>query len=459
MSGMADTSNPVTATASLIGRSAYLRRLHEVVNPDQVTVLQGIRRCGKSSILRLYEADLLKNGVKPANIFHKRLDEFTLPLTTTADQLARQIFDALKASDTSSMFYVFLDEIQDVPGWERVVRGLQTREGVTVLITGSNSHLLSSDLATLLAGRTISVPVYPLSFAEYRTFAAARAVRLHLPQRSEDDLLADYLRFGGMPSLFSLAHWDVETIGTQLSSVYDTVILQDVVERLQIRDVALLRNLVTYLFSTAGNLFSTRKIVGALTSMGRKTSAETIENYCDALKQAYILTEVTQTGVGGKRLLSPLRKFYPVDTGLRNLATGFALRDVGFQLENMVAIELLRRGWNLHVGAGEKDTGARTTAESRNASRTASQAASRTPSRTADEIDFVANRFDQRCYIQVCETLAGEKTLERELAPLRALHNSFPKMIITLDRFHQGVTEDGIRIIPAAEWLLQGQDS
>ena len=434
---MADTfSSP-----DLIDRPAYLRRIREVANPDQITVLQGIRRCGKSSLLRLYEADLLKNGVKTGNIFRKRLDEFSVPLTTTADDLARQIAAALDASDRSAMFYVLLDEIQDVPGWERVVRGLQAKSGVTVLITGSNSRLLSSDLATLLAGRTISVPVWPLSFAEYRDFSAARDARLHLSPRSDDALFADYLRFGGMPSLFSLADWDMETIGTQLSAVYDTVILQDVVSRLQIRDVALLRNLVTYLFSTAGNLFSTRKIVGALTSMGRKTSAETIDTYIEALKQAYILTEMPQTGLGGKRLLSPLRKFYPVDTGLRNLAAGFSVRDTGFQLENVVAVELLRRGWNVQVGAGEKSGTAAGGVKAGNPGR-------------PDEIDFVANRFDRREYFQVCESLADETTRERELAPLRAIHDAFPKTVITLDRFHEGVTEDGISIVPAAKWLL-----
>ncbi len=441
----------ISSSPDLIDRPAYLRRMREVVGPDQITVLQGIRRCGKSSLLRLYEADLLKNGVKTGNIFRKRLDEFSVPLTTTADNLARQIAAALDASDRSAMCYVLLDEIQDVPGWERVVRGLQAKSGVTVLITGSNSRLLSSDLATLLAGRTISVPVYPLSFSEYRGFSAARDTRLHLSPRSDDELFADYLRFGGMPSLFSLADWDMATIGTQLSAVYDTVILQDVVSRLQIRDVALLRNLVTYLFSTAGNLFSTRKIVGALTSMGCKTSAETIGTYIEALRQAYILTEMPQTGLGGKRLLSPLHKFYPVDTGLRNLATGFSVRDTGFQLENVVAVELLRRGWNVRVGAGEK-TGAaarRTTATADKAGHAQARGANR-----PDEIDFVANRFDRRQYFQVCESLADETTRERELAPLRAIHDAFPKTVITLDRFREGVTQDGISIVPAAKWLL-----
>lgn len=435
---MADTSIAVKNLSwHLINRPAYLRRLREVADPDRITVLQGIRRCGKSSLLRLYEEDLLENGVKAANIFHKRLDEFSVPLTTTADDLAHQISAALKSSDRSSMFYVLLDEIQAVPGWERVVRGLQAKNGITVLITGSNSQLLSSDLATLLAGRTISVPVYPLSFAEYRDFSTARAKRLHLSPRSDDELFADYLRFGGMPSLFSLTNWDMETIGTQLSSIYDTVILQDVVSRLQIRDVALLRNLVSYLFSTAGNLFSTRRIVGALTGMGRKTSAETIDTYSEALKQAYILVEMPQVGVRGKRLLNPLRKFYPVDTGLRNLASGFSLHNTGFQLENVVAIELLRRGWNVRVGVGEK-RGTRSGRKNR-----------------SDEIDFVANRFDHRHYFQVCESLADEKTRERELAPLRAIHDSFPKTVITLDRFHEGVTADGITIVPVAKWLLE----
>ena len=201
--------------------------------------------------------------------------------------------------------------------------------------------------------------------------------------------------------------------------------MNDVALRLGIRDIALLEQLVTYLFSTSGNLFSTRKVVGALVSSGRKTSAETIDNYISALEKSFILHGVEQSGIAGKQVLSPLRKFYPVDTGLRNLSTRFSPRDLGFQLEDVALVELLRRGYDVRVGAAEKA-----------------------------EVDFVASRHDKRIYFQVSETMLDNSVYDRELAPLRAIQDSFPKMVLTLDRFRTGTTEDGIHIANLIDWLL-----
>ena len=403
-----------------INRPHYQRILDSLRETEPVKVLQGVRRCGKSTILAAFRDRLLADGVAPQNIFYRRFDEFGLPLEQSAENLMSDLQTAFKAANPTVTMYVFLDEIQEVEGWERVVRRLHTRPGTDVYITGSNAHILSSDLATLLSGRQASVMVHPLSFEEYLAFRKAFDM-----DGSEEAAFADYLRFGGMPSLFTLRDRSIESISRELSSIMDTVVLNDVARRLKLRDVALLQRLITYLFATAGNLFSTNKVVGALASARRKTSSETIDNYIDALEKAYVISETSQTGLQGKQLLAPQRKIYPVDQGLRNLVTHFSAEDTGFQLENVVHNELTRRGYTVEEGTLR-----------------------------VGEVDFVARRNDEVVYVQVCATMLDPATRERELKPLRAITDAFPRRVITLDRFGLGTTEDGIQVVNAIDWLL-----
>lgn len=403
-----------------INRPRYQRILDSLRETEPVKVLQGVRRCGKSTILAAFRDRLLADDVAPQNIFYRRFDEFGLPLEQSAENLMSDLQTAFKAANPTVTMYVFLDEIQEVEGWERVVRRLHARPGTDVYITGSNAHILSSDLATLLSGRQASVMVHPLSFEEYLAFRKAFDM-----DGSEEAAFADYLRFGGMPSLFTLRDRSIESISRELSSIMDTVVLNDVARRLKLRDVALLQRLITYLFATAGNLFSTNKVVGALASARRKTSSETIDNYIDALEKAYVISETSQTGLQGKQLLAPQRKIYPVDQGLRNLVTHFSAEDTGFQLENVVHNELTRRGYTVEVGTLR-----------------------------VGEVDFVARRNDEVVYVQVCATMLDPATRERELKPLRAITDAFPRRVITLDRFGLGTTEDGIQVVNAIDWLL-----
>ncbi|WP_270295667.1 ATP-binding protein [Eggerthella sinensis] len=403
-------------------RPRYQALLERYRDTEFIKVLKGIRRCGKSTLLDLFADGLRAQGVPERNLFRKRFDEFGLPIDLNAEDLQQEISEALAMADGAQTFYVFLDEVQMVQGWERIVRGLHTRPGVDVYLTGSNAYLLSSDLATLLAGRYVELDVYPLSFEEYLSFCAQSG----RASSGKDELLSGYLRYGGMPSLFALKDPLEEDIARELSGIYNTVILNDVAQRFQIRDYPLLEKLVTYVFSTSGNLFSVKSIVNYLRSSGVKASYETIDGYLYAIEQALILYGVMQDGLQGKELLRPQRKFYPVDTGLRNLAIGFAMRDVGFQLENAVFVELLRRGYRVSVGVVG-----------------------------AAEVDFVARRRDERLYVQVSDALTAETTLERELSALRAVHDAYPKYLVTTDRLHVGTTEDGIRIVNVADWLLE----
>lgn len=407
-----------------INRPRYQRILDSLRETEPVKVLQGVRRCGKSTILAAFRDRLLADDVAPQNIFYRRFDEFGLPLEQSAENLMSDLQTAFKAANPTVTMYVFLDEIQEVEGWERVVRRLHARPGTDVYITGSNAHILSSDLATLLSGRQASVMVHPLSFEEYLAFRKAFDM-----DGSEEAAFADYLRFGGMPSLFTLRDRSIESISRELSSIMDTVVLNDVARRLKLRDVALLQRLITYLFATAGNLFSTNKVVGALASARRKTSSETIDNYIDALEKAYVISETSQTGLQGKQLLAPQRKIYPVDQGLRNLVTHFSAEDTGFQLENVVHNELTRRGYTVEVGTLR-----------------------------VGEVDFVARRNDEVVYVQVCATMLDPATRERELKPLRAITDAFPRRVITLDRFGLGTTEDGIQVVNAIDWLLKSSE-
>lgn len=270
----------------------------------------------------------------------------------------------------------------------------------------------------------MEIPVYPLSFSEYLTFCEKAA--LLFPDRSTQ--FAEYMKYGGMPGQFDVAERDEASLARFLRTINDTIILNDVVMRAQIGDMDLLAKLVRYVFSTSGGRFSTRSIVNTLTSSGRKTTSETVDNYLAALRDAFILSVCEQVGVAGRQVLRPLRKFYPVDTGLRNLSTGFAPKDFGAQLECVVYNELIRRGYSVRVGTLQRG-----------------------------EIDFVAERTGEKLYIQVTESLVTPETYERELRPFAFTKDSFPKIVLVGDAFRLGTTESGVRIVNICDWLLSAE--
>lgn len=406
-----------------VSRPNYEARLRKLRGSEDIKVLTGVRRCGKSSLLSWLKSDLMLDGIGESNIFYRRMDMFGMPINPDAEWLIAQLAQAIEGSNQNKTFFVLLDEIQDVQGWERVVRQLHTRPNTDVYITGSNAYVLSSDLATLIGGRYTELKIQPLSFSEYLSFASSYGISFD----SREAAFAEYLRYGGMPALFHLKERSPEEITQLLSTIYETVILNDVAARTKIGDLDLLSKLVRYVFSTSGSLFSTNKIVNTLTSAGRKTRPETVDSYLRALVDALILFECEQSGLAGKEIMRPQRKFYPVDTGLRNLMRNFAPGDTGYQIENVVHNELVRRGWHASIGTLQ-----------------------------AGEVDFVAQRFQERCYIQVTESMIDPSTYKRELAALQAVEDTWPKYVITADRMSCGTTEDGIRIVNIIDWLLEG---
>ena len=407
-----------------VNRPEYEDQLRRLRDTEDVKVLTGVRRCGKSTLLQWLKDDLLACGVQQHNVFYRRMDMFGMPVSPTAEWLVSELTESLQHSDSEAPFYVLLDEIQDVANWERVVRQLHTRPNIDVYITGSNAYVLSSDLATLIGGRYVELKIQPLSFAEYCEFATAYGLSFS----NEEAAFAEYLRYGGMPALFHLKERTQDQVAQLLRTVYETVILNDVAARAHISDLDLLGKLIRYVFSTSGSLFSTSKIANTLTSAGRKTRPETVDSYLRALVDALILYECEQEGLAGKEVLRPQRKFYPVDTGLRNLMRNFAIGDVGYQIENVVHNELLHRGWSVTVGVLR-----------------------------AGEVDFVAERAQERVYVQVTESMSDEAARKRELAPFGLIDDAWPKCVLTTDRLYCGVTDQGYRIANVIDWLL-GRD-
>lgn len=407
-----------------IPRPAYDAVLDSYRNTEPIKVLSGVRRCGKSSLLSMLARRLQAQEIPESNLFYKKLDSFDVPLEPTAAWLEDLLRSALAQRDQNNPFYVFLDEIQEVPGWEKVVRRLYTERVADIYLTGSNAFLLSSDLATYFSGRYIEIPVWPLSFTEYQEFS--RIADNGSVNLSKDELFSRYVRYGGMPGLFDKPSFTEDLVMKELTAIHDTVILNDVAKRFDLRDIDLLEKLVRYVYSTSGNLYSSRKISSTLTNMGRKTNPLTIDTYLNALRQAFLVLSCEQAGLAGKTVLQPQQKLYAPDTGLRNREIGFRPQDIGFQLENVVYCELRRRGYEVHVGAGE-----------------------------SGEVDFVADRKDERLYVQVCDKMGEDATFERELKSIEAIHDSFPKIVLTRDSLAWGTTDAGIRIRSLMDWLCE----
>lgn len=401
-----------------IARDKLTDTLRSHRNTPEIKVLTGVRRCGKSTLLEHYAQSLLDDGVPASNIFTRRFDSFDTPIGYSATDLHADLMQATQESRPGP-FYVFLDEIQDVPGWEEVVRRLHSRDDTDVYITGSNARLLSGELATHLTGRYITIPVYPLSFDEYQRHHRAQGTT-----DSTDQLFSKYMMFGGMPGLFATGQPDQDKATEILTSIYESIVMKDVAGRYGIRDIATLEKLSRYLFSTSGNLFSVNKVANTLTSAGTNASYATVDNQISALERSFIVYSAQQERMRGKELLRPQRKFYPVDNGFRNLATGFNGSDRGAQLEGIVFMELQRRGYDVAIG-----------------------------SLPDGEIDFIAKRGNDKQYIQVTLNMTEEQTRERELAPLRRLGDAFPRTVLTLDWHSEGMTDEGIHITNVMDWL------
>jgi predicted AAA+ superfamily ATPase len=398
-----------------IQREHYLRQLRDFTGTNLIKVLSGIRRCGKSTLLSMFQDELTRtSGVRASQILSLNFEDMANRHLLTADALYEHLQPRVAALKEKPCF-IFLDEVQNVADFERVVDSLYVQPGVDLYITGSNAKFLSTDLATLLSGRYVEIHVFPLSFAE---FASAFETPTPLP-----DLYADYLRFGSFPEAVNLGKKNPSLVAPYLQGLYSTVIFKDIAVRHRIQNIARLEDITRYVFDNIGNITNPKRIADFLTSSQRATSNHTVENYLSALSASFVVYTANRYDVKGKRILQTLQKHYAVDPALRNLLSNASPSDYGRILENIVYLELLRRFEKVWIGKNYEK-----------------------------EIDFVARETQGGIhYYQVALSARDDTVLRRELSALQ-LSDNYPKTLLTLDP-EEG-THNGIRRQNALKWLL-----
>lgn len=400
----------------MIKRKEYLKQLLSWKDQNIIKVLTGIRRCGKSTILKLYQEYLLNNGIDPSQIISINFEELEYEDLQDYKKLYQYIKDRLVEN---KMMYIFLDEIQNVPSYEKVVDSLHVKENIDIYITGSNSYIFSGQLATYLSGRYIEIPILPLSFKE-----------VYNPQTNKEEAFQKYIKTGGFPYIHQIQLLN-EQIDMYLEGIYNTVIVKDIEERINrknsksVTDIALLKAISKYLSSVVGSPVSIRSITNYFKSNERTTSPNTISNYVEALCESYLYYPVEVMDVSGKEVLKSNKKYYIVDPGIRNYILPKQFYDLGFTIENIVYLELLRRRYNVNIGRNGRT-----------------------------EVDFIAKRNDVYTYIQVTASLVDENTFNREIRPLKQIKDNYEKIILTLDRYTLGNYE-GIKVINIIDWLLE----
>lgn len=397
----------------MILRKAYLDRIIPLIDKDLIKVLTGVRRSGKTVLLQQIQDYLLQHGRDKHNIVYISFESKTNAHLKNSDVLYSFLLDAGKKTDGKT--YIFLDEIQTVPAWEEVVSSLLVDLDCDIYITGSNSKLLSGELATLIAGRYIRIRVYPFTLSEAKEITQQNDTFV-----SDDALFSDYLRYGGLPLRFSLEEISVEPY---LSDTYDAIVVKDIVQRNKLGDSSLLNLLLSFLMDNIANPFSARSIVSALAASGIKTSVDTVLAYIEYIKNAMIMNSVQRYDIKGKKLLASGEKYYAVDLGLRNVIKSSNEVDFNKLYENIVYLELLSRGYDVKVGKTDNY-----------------------------EIDFVAYKGKERIYIQVCYLLASPETVEREFGNLERINDNYPKYVISGDL--PDFSRNGIRHFNIIRFLL-----
>ena len=391
----------------MVKRQQYLDKLIKLRDKQVIKVVTGFRRCGKSTLLMQFRNYLKECGVEDGQIISVNFERLEFEHLLDHHALYKYITERLQPD---KMNYVFLDEVQLVPEYQKAVDSLFVMENVDVYITGSNAYMLSGELATLLSGRYVELQMLPLSFAEYWELVGG----------DKRDAWKQYFVNGGLP--YTAYIEDEEIRSDYLNGIYNTVLL-DVVERKKIQDVSLLKSVVRFLFDNIGNTVSSKKIADSLVSFGRKTTSVTIENYITALTKSFVLYKAGRYDVKGKQHLKSLEKYYVVDTGLRTLLLGSKNSDIGHILENIVFLELVRRGYSVSIGkVGEL------------------------------EIDFIAEKSGSKVYYQVSASVLDQATFEREITPLRRVQDNYPKFIITMDDISSD--NEGIRQVNVVDFLL-----
>lgn len=403
----------------MIKRELYLKKIRNFIDKPVIKVITGMRRSGKSMILKLISQELLEKGILSQNIIYINFESLIFSDLTEFKSLYNHIIE--KSQTLTEKVYILLDEIQEVEHWEKAVNSFMVDLDCDIYITGSNANLLSSELATYIAGRYVEIKVYPLSFREYIDFA-----KIQNPQNilSNEEYFEQYLQFGGLPGIHNFSY-DKSNIYQYLSDIYSSILLKDVVAKNNIRDVELLERIILYIFDNIGNTFSAKNVSDFLKSQGRKLSRETVYNYLKALESAYIISSVQRYDVKGKALLETMEKFYLTDLGFRHAKLGYRPNDIAGYLENIIYLELIRRKYTVNIGKlGTK------------------------------EIDFIGTLENEKLYIQVTYLLASPETVEREFSPLKKIEDNYPKYVLSMDNLGE-YNIDGIVRKRIIDFLLE----
>lgn len=400
----------------MIYRSDYMRQLQAFKDNKIIKVVTGLRRSGKSTLLQMYRDELVANGVSPSQIQFVNFELMKYDYIRTY----RQLYDFITQNMVvGKKNYLFFDEIQQVEGWEKTINSLTLEYDTDIYVTGSNAYLLSSELATLISGRYVEIKMLPLSFKEYYEYYKNDG-------KSAEELFNEYLKYGGLPQLLSLPS-DEKTISSFLESIYDTVILKDVVGRNKLKDIDLLKRVFAFVCGNVGSITSTNsmaKYIAMEAKLDRSLRPATIGNILEMLENAFIIYKANRYDVKGKEVLKSLEKYYVTDTGLKNTIVGYNLENYGHSIENVVYLELLRRGYKVYVGKCDNK-----------------------------EIDFVAIKKEETRYFQVTESLSDAKTQEREVAPFYSTNDFYEKTIITTDKTY-ATNVNGIKIVNLTDFLL-----
>lgn len=399
----------------MISRPLYLNKIMAYVDTPFVKILTGVRRCGKSTLLKMIIEKLKTEKSTPQErIISCRYDSMEYE-----DLTAKQMYNDLKARlSNSGKNYLFLDEVQEIDGWEKVVNSLASDFDVDIYITGSNSRMMSSEISTYLTGRYISFRIFTLSFKEYLTFKNS-FTSIDDPKRE----LANYIRLGGFPATH-LKAYSQDEVYTIVRDIYNSTIFSDIVRRNQIRKIDQLERIVKYVFNNVGQTFSAKSIANYLKSERRTIDSETVYSYLEKLEKAYLIYRCSRYDLQGKEILKTQEKFYLADTALRYSVLGYNADSVASSLENIIYLELCRRGYTVNVG------------------------------KIGDgEVDFIANRQNEKIYIQVTQEINSEKTEKREYERLLKIRDNYPKYVLTTDTFAGG-NYQGIKTMHIADFLL-----
>lgn len=399
---------------SMIFRPNYMQAIKAFKGKPLVKILTGIRRCGKSTIFLMLKEELIKEGVSEEDIIEKRYTDMDIPENITAKQMYDELIEAI---GDKKHCYLLLDEIQEVPDWERAVNNLLECGKADIYITGSNSKLMSSEISTYLTGRYIQIPVFTLSFQEYMDFKEDS-------RKAKTELLEEYIRFGGFP-IIALGEYEPQQAYQIVNGIYYTVVSRDIVKRHRINKQDLFDRVVKYIIENVGKTFSANSISNFLKSEHRKVSVESIYNYLRWLEQAFIIYPCARYDLQGKNILKTQEKYYLSDVSLKYALLGYNRKMLDSSIENIVFLELKRRGYEVFVGKNE-----------------------------TKEIDFVAVRREEKIYVQVCVQIPQNS--DREVGNLMVINDHYPKYVVTLNEMDIGI-ENGIKIVHLVDFLLAEQ--